>query len=543
MTTPGHDADVLVVGSGFGGSVSALRLAEKGYRVVVLEQGRRWSPEELPSTSLAVRRYLWWPAAGLRGIQALTFLRHATVLSGCGVGGGSLVYANTLVQPATEVFTGPDWGGRAWGALLAPHFREARRMLGAVPAPGLGRSDEALRGAARALGREEAFRVHDVGVFFGEAGVTVEDPYFGGAGPPRTGCTRCAACMVGCRVGAKNSLDRNYLWLAEARGARVVPETRAVLVREVPGGYEVETRAMGVGADRTWRAAQVVLSAGVLGTVELLHRSRGAGALPRVSPRLGHWVRTNSEAILATDQPASAPSLADHVAITSGLQLDEQTHVEMVRINEGSDLIFLLVTPLLRGAPRLAGLLRLVAGVLRHPLRALGAFWIRGRARRTNALLAMQTTEGHLTLELRRGWGGLGRGRLVSRLPAGESAPPVSLPAAEALAHRVAGRLGGAAWTSWPDVLRGAPMTAHILGGCRMADTPERGVAGWDGQVHGHPGLRVVDGSIVPANLGVNPSLTITALAEYVMASVPPAGDGAAPRLSEPPAGAHTAPH
>ncbi|HSG49187.1 MAG TPA: GMC family oxidoreductase N-terminal domain-containing protein, partial [Longimicrobiales bacterium] len=369
-------------------------------------------------------------------------------------GGGSLVYANTLLQPEDEVFRRPEWGEGDWVRRLEPHYREARRMLGATPSPGVGRTDELLRSIGRDLRGEDTFRVHDVGVYFGEAGVAVPDPFFHGEGPERTGCTRCGACMIGCPVGAKNTLDKNYLWLAERLGARVVPETGATAIREVEGGYQVETRALGGGGGRVWRAGQVVVSGGVLGTVKLLHRSRALGGLPRLSGRLGHYVRTNSESILAADAPAGGESLSDHVAITSGIQADERTHVEMVRFNEGSDALFWLLAPLLAGSARLPGLLRLLGGILRHPLRFLGSLWPFGRAGRTGIVLAMQATEGHLALEPRRGLSGLG---LRSRIPHGETPPVASIPVADEVTHRLAGALGGGAWTTWPDLVLGAP--------------------------------------------------------------------------------------
>ena len=532
MSPPGTDAraldaDFLVVGSGFGGAVSALRLAQKGYSVVVLEQGRRWRTEDFPRTNWALRDYLWLPRLGFHGIQVLSFFRHVTVLHGRGVGGGSLVYANTLVRPDADVLRGSDWGGEDWNARLDPHYDEARRMLGGAPSPGVGRADELLREIGRELRGEDTFRVHHLGVWFGEAGVEVPDPYFGGEGPPRTGCTRCGACMIGCRVGAKNTLDKNYLWLAERLGVRIVPETLAVEIREVaagegPAAYEVGTRSLGRGAPRrTWRARNVVVSGGVVGTVKLLHRSRDRGGLPRLSRELGRWVRTNSEAILAADAPRRGKSWVDHAAITSGVQADERTHIELVRFNEGSDALFWLTAPLPSGRPSLPGVVRLLGALVRHPLRSLGGLWPAGRARRTAIILAMQSTAGHMTLEYRRGWWGFGRPRLVSRVPVGETPPVPSIPVADEVARRLARAMGGAAWTTWPDVALGAPVTAHILGGCRMAARPEEGVVDFGGEAFGHPGLYVVDGSIVPANLGVNPSLTITALAEHVMARIP----------------------
>ncbi len=508
MTT-GLDADWVVVGSGFGGAVAALRLAERGYSVVVLEQGRRYGPEDFPRTNWSLRRYLWAPSIGLRGIQGLTFLRHALVLHGCGVGGGSLVYANTLVQPEPELFRLPEWGGGDWNERLAPAFAEARRMLGAVPCAGVGATDRLLRAVVREMRGSAELRVHDVGVFFGTPGVTVADPFFGGLGPSRTGCTRCSACMIGCRVGAKNTLDRNYLWLAERQGALIVPDTQATAVRPFDGGWAVEARS-GTGPRvrrRTWRAHRVAVAGGVLGSVRLLLRSRARGYLPRISDQLGRWVRTNSEAILGADGPPNGPALDDHVAITSGLMADEDTHVEMVRFNRGSDALFLLAAPLLRGSGARA--------LMRRPAALVRALWPLGRARRTAIVLAMQPTSGQLELRLEGK-----RERLASHLQGDGTGPVRSIPVADEVARRLAERLGGRAWTAWPDALAGAPATAHVLGGCRIGRDFRHGVVDESGEVFGHPGLHVVDGSVIPVNLGVNPSLTITAVAESMLASI-----------------------
>ncbi|MDP2955481.1 MAG: GMC family oxidoreductase [Longimicrobiales bacterium] len=518
------DADFLVVGSGFGGAVSALRLAQKGWSVVVLEQGKRWRTEDFPATNWSLRKYLWFPRLGFFGIQVLSFFRHVLVLHGRGVGGGSLVYANILIRPDDEVLRRPEWGEGDWTERLEPHYREARRMLGAVTCAGVGRTDELLRGIGVELRGRDTFEVHDVGVYFGEAGVSVPDPYFGGEGPERTGCTRCGACMVGCRVGAKNTLDKNYLWLAERLGVRIVPETQAMGIRAVEGGYEVETRSLDRRSASTWRARRVVVSGGVVGTVKLLLRSRAKGGLPRLSEQLGRRVRTNSESVLAADAPPGGESWSDHLAITSGIQADDRTHVEVVRFNEGSDALFWLTAPLPEGSRRLPGIFRLLGGLLRHPLLWVRGLWPRGRARRTGIVLAMQTTDGHLTLEYRRRWWRLGRPALDTRVPEGETPPVASIPVADEVTRRLARAMGGGAWTTWPDVALGAPVTAHILGGCTMGAGPDRGVVDFRGEAFGHPGLYVVDGSVVPVNLGVNPSLTITALAEYLMAQVPEKG-------------------
>jgi cholesterol oxidase len=518
---PAFDADVLVIGSGFGGAVSALRLAEKGHRVVVLERGRRYTTADFPRTNWSLRKYLWSPGLGLHGIQALTFLRHMLVLHGTGVGGGSLVYANNLIQPDEEVLRRPEWGGADWASRLAPHYAEARRMLGASRCPEVGRTDELLSEVARGLDGAGPLESNPVGVFFGEPGVEVSDPYFGGEGPARTGCTRCAACMVGCRVGAKNTLDKNYLWFAERLGARIVPETEALGIRLVEGGYAVETRrAVGIRRPRrTWTARRVVVSAGVLGSVRLLAESRRRGWLPDLSPTLGRFVRTNSEAILTADTRDPAADFGDHVAISSGLRADADTMVEMVRFNRGSDALFWLTTPLTSLPKWLPRVLRWPATVLTRPLAALRGLWPFGRARRTAIVLAMQATEGHLSLRWGRSPWRLGRRALVSELPAGEKPPLSEIPVASDITRRLASALGGDARQSLWVALRGAPTTAHILGGCRIGATANEGVVDEGGQVHGYPGLYVVDGSVMPVNLGVNPSLTITAVAEYMMSS------------------------
>ena len=501
--------------------MSALRLAEKGYHVVVLERGKRWLPEDFPENNRALRRYLWLPRLGCHGIQAITPLRHVFVLHGTGVGGGSLVYANVLIEPDAEVFRRPEWGDTGWEERLRPHYREARRMLGAVRAPAIGRTDTLLREVVREMRGVDTHRVHEVGVFLGRPGEEVPDPYFDGRGPPRTGCTQCAACMVGCRVGAKNTLDRNYLWLAEALGARIVPETEALTIRPDGEGWVVESRrSLGLRRPRrAWRAREVVVAAGVLGSVGLLLRSRRF--LPHLSTTVGRWVRTNSESLLGAAARTADDRWTDGVAITSGVQLDARTHVEMVRFNPGSDTLFALTLPLEdedAGAGRRGPLGRL----LRRPGRLVASLFPYGRAARSGILLAMQTGGGHISLELRRRWWHRGAGALTSTLPVGEAPPVAHIPLAREVARRMGARMGGGAWGSFHEEVLGAPATAHVLGGCRMSPDADSGVVDFEGRVHGHPGLRVVDGSIVPVDLGVNPSLTITALAEHLMASVPP---------------------
>jgi cholesterol oxidase len=521
-----YDADFVVIGSGFGGSVSALRLAEKGYKVIVLEQGKRYERSDFPETSWGLKKYLWMPRFGWGGIQAVSFFRHMLVLHGTGVGGGSLVYANNLIHPPAQAFGEDEWGDPDWVGRLEPHYAEARRMLGASPCEGLGRTDELLEQVAAEMPGSGTLRASDVGVFFGESGVEVADPYFGGEGPRRTGCTRCGACMIGCRVGAKNTLDRNYLWFAERLGVEIVPETRVTGIEPREGGYTVHVRDS-LRRDpgrRSWRAKQVVVAGGVLGSVHLLLRSRDKGWLPDLSPRIGEFVRTNSEELLVVESKDRTVDLGDHVAITSGLQADANTFVEMVRLNRGSDVLFGLTAPL-AGVSRLPRAVAPLVAALSSVPRFLLGLWPFGRASRSAILLAMQPTEGHLSLVLQRRWLGLGRAVLKSELPIGEKPPAVRIPVAREIARRLAEKMNGTVWQSLWIPFAGSPTTAHVLGGCRMSDTPDDGVVDRAGRVHGHRGLYVADGSVVPSNLGVNPSLTITALAEYIMAQVPGAGE------------------
>lgn len=525
--------DWAVVGSGFGGSVAALRLAEKGYRVLVLEQGRRFSPRTLPRSTWQLPRWLWLPALGWRGPFQMRFLRHVTVVAGVGVGGGSIVYGNTLPSPPRAFFTEGSWARLAdWERELEPHYRTALAMLGAAPNRELGPADRALQAAARALGCAAGFGPNRIGVYQGEPGRTVPDPYFGGAGPLRTGCVRCGGCFLGCRYGAKNTLDRNYLWLAERRGARILANTRVTAVRPHPGGegWLIEARRR-LGPLRTVplcvRAGGVVLAAGVLGTLELLLRMQAdPRGLPRLSPRLGYGVRTNSESLLAITSRRTDLDLSRGVAIGSLLQLDERTHAEPCRYPRGSGFFRAMVLPHAPGS-NVGSRLRAMAGRLAaQPGRHLGALLARDWARQTLILLCMQATEGTLRLRLGRsaatGW----RLGLLSELDAG-APPSASLPAATRLAELLAEQLDGVPVALAPEALFGVPTTAHILGGACMGAGPDEGVIDSEHRVFGYERLLVVDGAAVSANPGVNPSLTIAALAERAMARIPARGASA----------------
>ncbi len=486
------------MGSGFGGSVAALRLAEKGYAVAVLEAGRHFEDRDFPESSWDLRRYLWAPRLGLGGILRISFLKKLMVLTGAGVGGGSLVYANVLLEPGDGFYGAPACRqlDSRLRERLAPHFETAKKMLGVATAPGGSPADEALRGCAQELGRGETYRAAPVGVYFGEPDVEVADPFFKGEGPRRQGCRFCGGCMVGCRYNAKNTLVKNYLHLAERRGARIYSEVSVERLARSPEGYLLAIRRPGWGfAVKRLRARRVVLAGGVLGTLRLLMASRSR--LPGLSPRLGRDVRTNSEVLTGAVARGGEKDFSQGLAIGAGFWPDAETQVQAVRYPAGSDLMGLLMA------------------------RGLGN-WLRpfGWARRSTIFLTMQTRESRLRVsERRRPWRGLdadseeGSSPLPVRLPAERRLQEIFCRREDALPQdSLAGRLG-------------LSTTAHILGGAAMGRGPEEGVTDLYGRVHGCTDLWVTDGSLIPANLGVNPSLTITALAEHAMAAVP-AKDG-----------------
>ncbi|MZD08536.1 FAD-binding protein [Streptomyces sp. SID5785] len=533
---PGTDHDVIVVGSGFGGSVSALRLTEKGYRVAVLEAGRRYTRDTLPRTSLKLRDYLWAPRLGMYGIQRIHLMKNVMVLAGAGVGGGSLNYANTLYVPPPPFFRDPQWAGITdWQRELAPYYDQARRMLGVRTNPTTTEADELLRDAAGRMGAGDTFRLTPVGVFFGDGqdadgtatappGTEVPDPYFGGAGPARTACTECGSCMTGCRVGAKNTLTENYLHLAERAGAEVRPLTTVTAVRECDDGtYEVTTVPTDKrrrGPRTVLRARRVVLAAGTYGTQTLLHRMKSDGTLPRLSARLGVLTRTNSEALVgALTWPRRLGrkdiDFTRGVAITSSVHPNPTTHIENVRYGKGSNLMALICVPQYRqNLPKpVAAALALLA----HPVLVARTVVLRRWSERTIIGLVMQTHDNSLTTSLTR------RGLLTAEQ--GHGRPnPVHIPEGWEAAGLIAESLNGFAGTNLGELM-GKPLTAHFLGGCPIGDGPDTGVIDAYHRLYGHPGISVVDGSAVSANLGVNPSLTITAQAERAMAYWPNKGE------------------
>ncbi|MBJ7471559.1 MAG: GMC family oxidoreductase [Solirubrobacteraceae bacterium] len=526
LSTAAHlQTDWLVIGSGFGGSVAALRLAEKGYDVTVLEQGERFADADFANSAWQLGRVLWSPRWGLRGIMRQTPFRHVTVLSGVGVGGGSLVYGNTLYVPSSDAFyRHPQWGELAdWRAVLAPHYATAKRMLGVVPFQGGGRSDQLMADLAGDLGVASSLHPTDVGVWFGEPGQTVPDPYFGGDGPDRTGCVRCGQCMLGCRYGAKNTLVKNYLALAERLGVRVAPRREVTDIRPLGAadgsdGYAVTSQRSGawVRRDRHVHTARgVVVAGGALGTAALLRRCRDGGSLPALSDQLGNLVRTNSEAITAVTAPTGHPDLTADLAITASLHPDADTHVTNNSYGAAGDALGLTYGPLTSGSRRWRRVWQFAHAHVRHPARWLSPARVRGWSSRTVIFTVMQSSESSLRL---RPTGR--RGRLQTELAAGP--PPAShLPIANRVAELAASRLGGVPQTSVLESLRGAPTTAHLLGGAVIGADAASGVVDRQHRAYGYRNLLITDGSTVPANVGVNPSLTITALAEEAMTHVP----------------------
>jgi cholesterol oxidase len=527
MANPGSDSrasfdyDYVIIGSGFGGSVSALRLTEKGYSVLVLEKGMRLAAADFPKSNWDLKRWLWLPSMHCYGLFKLTFFRHVGVLSGVGVGGGSLVYANTLPIPKKTFFNSPSWAHLAdWETELQPHYRTALRMLGAAANPRLETGDIALRELGRQIGMEAHFEAAQVSVFFGKPAETVSDPYFGGKGPERAGCIFCGGCMTGCRHNAKNSLDKNYLYLAEQQGAIIQPESLVTGVRPLAAadgsdGYAVDWQpsATRKGAAGTVSCRGAVFAGGVLGTVELLLELKQT-SLPRLSDRLGYGVRTNSEALIPVTVPDGKSVFSDGVAIGSILHTDENSHLEPVRYGAGSGFWRLLMGPRVYHPNGFVRLLKLADDWLLHPVMNLKVLFVDDWAKRTQVLLFMQTVDS--TLRLVRG-----RFRMATRLDAGP-APTTFIPEALDLSDRYAAIVHGKPVAMVSETLLGIPSTAHILGGACMGRDAAEGVIDRDNRVFGYRNLYVCDGSMISANPGVNPSLSITAISERAMSRVPP---------------------
>lgn len=524
------DYDWLVIGSGFGGSTSALRLSEKGYSVGVLESGKRFRDEDFPKSTWDLRRYFFMPKLGMKGIFRLSTFKDVAIASGAGVGGGSLGYANTLYRPLKGFYEDPQWAGldADWPATLKPHYDEAERMLGVTDVLTDDPADDLLKAFGEHIGVGDTYKKTRVGVYFGDGpGVTKADPFFGGDGPDRTGCMQCGRCMIGCPNNAKNTLVKNYLYLAERAGAEVHPERQVIDI--VPlgdgsgaDGYRVTTERTGAWTKRgrrTFTARGVVVSAGPLGTNKLLQRAKLGGSLSRISDRLGELVRTNSEAILAVRLPEAPEGMTERVAITGSIYPDADTHIETCTYGEGADSMSFLNTLLVGDGTRVTRPLKLVGQIVRHPRKWASLLDVRGSSRRTIILLVMQSLPGSLRLKAHR----LPNGnvRLQTEQTPGTTPNPTFIPVANQAAEWIAEQTGGIAQSSIFEAMANIATTAHILGGAVIGAGPATGVVDHRNRVFGYENLLVCDGSVVPANVGVNPSLTITALTEHAMSHVP----------------------
>lgn len=525
------DFDWVVIGSGFGGSVAALRLAEKGYRVAVVERGRRYADDELPASAADRRRFLWAPGLGLRGIMRSSLFRHVFSSSQTGVGGGSLVYGGVLFRAQPGFFADRQWADLAdWEATLSPHYGTAERMLGVSRTPWESLTMGLTRQVATRFGGADAFSPAPVGVFFGEPGKTVPDPYFDGEGPERTGCTRCGQCMTGCRVGAANRLTKNYLWFAEKHGVSILPEhevTDVVPIGTDDGsdGYRIALRTTGrrLGRRRaTMTTTGVVFAAGAIGTNRLLADCKQRGSLPRLSGRLGEMVRTNSEAVLTVVLPQDVGTWRD-VAASSRVMLEDDTQIELLTYGPGGDLMRLFFTVLTGPGGRGRRITRWCWGLVRHP-RAWASTLRAGWGRRTLMMLVMQAQDNAIRFRpvKRRLGGGY---RLITEADDARPAPTYS-----EIGHRVATWLaentGGVAQSSIFEAWGDRPMTAHVLGGAVIGADASTGVVDRTLHAFGYENMIVCDAAALPANPGVNPALTITALAEHALAQVPPAAMG-----------------
>lgn len=539
-----------MIGSGFGGSVSAHRLTEKGYRVAVMEMGRRWTPENLPRSSWSIHRWFWRPKLALRGFFNIRFFKHVTILHGCAVGGGSITYATTMLRPPDMVWDSGTWRGLdEWKKEMPQHYETASRMLGVIENRILGPSDRLLKKVADATGIGDTFYRTSVAVLQGPegepGGETVPDPFFNGEGPERTTCMGCGGCMMGCRHGAKNTLDLNYLYLAEKHGARVFAETRVVDVKPMKvsdgsAGYEVHTvksTSIFGGGRKCFTCRGVIFSASSLGTMELLFRLKEKRSLPAISDQVGKRVRTNSESLIGVRIPGSNDDLSKGVAIGSGVYIDEHTHIEAVRYPSGSDTMSFLSTILTSGRPGRTRILSWIKNVLvsavRHPVKTFRIFQPFGWARECVILLCMQALDAHIDMAWKRPWFWPFRKMLVSR---GDKVPTY-IPQANEFAKKFAAISGGVAMSMLPEILFDVPGTAHCLGGCVIGDSRQTGVVDRRNRVFGYKNMYICDGSVVAANLGVNPSLTITALTERAMTFIPPAPEATWDDVAESEAG------
>ena len=527
------DYDYIVIGSGFGGSTAAYRLTEKGYRVGVFEMGKRYYTQDFPKTNWNLKKFMWLPLLGLHGFFRTKLFKHVWVLAGTGVGGGSLVYANTLLEPDESIWEDPKWQHlKNWKSTMPGFYKTAQHMLGVTKNQYLGQADKCVRSTADKLGLGKTFYTTDVGVFFGEKEKTVSDPYFNGKGPDRTGCRFCGGCMVGCRYGAKNTLDKNYLYLAEKLGTTIIPETKVISVKPIDDchdgqkGYEITTTSTFnlFKKKKVFKSKGVVFSGGVLGTIPLLLKSKKKGDLPALSPQVGHYVRTNSEAIIGVRMKDKSLDFSDGIAIGSGIYVDKDTHIEPVRYSKGSDSLSLITTILAGNKPGIGRIFKWLGTNLRHPInffRVLNPF---GLATSTIILLVMQPISSYLQLRYQRYW----FFPFFKRLQTINNSEkiPVVIPQANNFARKMAAQFDGIPLTSLAEIFLNVPTTAHILGGAVMGENAKEGVIDAQNKVFNYQNMYVCDGSMIGANLGVNPSLSIVALTEHAMSYIEPKSSG-----------------
>ena len=520
-----RDFDVVVIGSGFGGSVAALRLTEKNYKVAILEAGKRFSDKDFPKTSWRLRKFLFMPRLGLNGIQRIHVLPDVLVLAGAGVGGGSLVYANTLYKPPASYFEDKQWRDITnWDQELSPWYDQASRMLGVAQNPYFSASDKAMKQVADQMGVGHTFKLAPLGVYFGDGvGVKSKDPFFGGVGPDRSGCLQCGACMTGCRHNAKNTLPKNYLGLAESAGAKVFPEHTVTKVEQLADGSWVVTARKSsawFGKKRRFTAANVVIAAGTYNTQKLLHKMKSTGVLPKISDYLGKLSRTNSEALTGSIMPKGGTDFSKGSAITSSFFPDDHTHVEPVRYGKGSNFMGLLQTVMTDGEKIRDRRKQWLRQVVTKPSLLLKILDVRQWSERTVVALIMQNVDSAISVSSKRGLFGF---RLTSK---NDSLTPNAtyIPAANEVARRIAENNGGIAGGHIGDLVN-APFTAHFVGGCVIGESIQTGVIDPYHRVYNYPTLHIVDGASVTANLGVNPSLTITAQAERAFSMWPNKGE------------------
>ena len=507
-----YDYDYIIIGSGFGGSVSALRLSEKGYRVLVIEKGKWYKAEDFPKTNWNLKKWLWVPALRFFGIMKLSIFRHIAVISGTGVGGGSLVYANTLPVPKKAFYTTGSWSELAnWETELKPHYKMALQMLGAATNPKLFDADLALEQMAEEMHRKEHFEAPDVAVFFGEPGETVKDPYFNGKGPDRAGCTFCGGCMTGCRHNAKNTLDKNYLYLAQQNGAEILAENEVFDVKPSAEGYEVHSKSSTsfFPKKKKFTAKAVVFSGGVLGTLKLLLKLKES-SLPKLSEKLGDEIRTNNETLISVSTKDKDRDMSQGVAIGSLFHTDENSHLEAVRYSRGSGFWKLLHLPLAKGDNPITRIFHIFGQLFSSPLAWFNTYFVNSWSRSTTVLLFMQSIDS--TLKMKRNW----LGWLKTGVSHGKK-PTSDIPESQALTERYSKITNGKATSFALESLAGIPTTAHILGGAVMGKSAAEGVINSRNEIFGYSNLYVVDGSMISSNPGVNPSLSITAIAERAM--------------------------